>query len=82
MSDRIDHIESAIHEIISTDLDDPHPIRHSSTNHSATNSDVGDKTNASDRGQAGQKSTGSEGDQSLLLAEPPAGMMSGSSGSP
>lgn len=82
MSDRIDHIESAIHEIISTDLDDPAPIRQSSNNPSAANSEVGEKTGASDRSQAGQSSTGSEGNQSLLLAEPPVGMLSGSSGSP
>lgn len=82
MSDRIDQIETSIHDLISTDLDhDHHQQQQRYPAVSASNSDVDDSR---DNGQVGNvESPGGNGsragsEQSLLLAEPPLGVVEGS----
>lgn len=83
MSDRIDQIETSIHDLISTDLDhDHHQQQQQYSAVSVSNSDPDDSR---ENGQAGRNGEGQEGnesragsEQSLLLAEPPLGVVEGS----
>jgi hypothetical protein len=71
MSDRIDQIETSIQEVISTDLD--HRPSQPLINTSYANSDSEDNLNSGRAGSLG----GNNSDQSLLLAEPPLGVLDG-----
>jgi hypothetical protein len=87
MSDRIDQIETSIHDLISTDLDHDHHHHQQQQQQqypavSASNSDLDDSR---DDGQAGRDVEGhgengnrAGSEQSLLLAEPPLGVVEGS----
>jgi hypothetical protein len=83
MSDRIDQIETSIHDLISTDLDhDHHQQQQQYPAVSVSNSDLDD---SHDDGQVGRDVEGQGGngsragsEQSLLLAEPPLGVVEGS----
>jgi hypothetical protein len=86
MSDRIDQIETAIHDIISTDLDaDPTPLPRTGSDLTITVGEKSDSvglTNRTKDEEGGITKSEDNSDQSLLLAEPPVGMMQGSPGSP
>jgi hypothetical protein len=87
MSDRIDQIETSIHDLIATDLDHDHHHHQQQQQQqypavSVSNSDLDDSR---DDGQAGRDVEGQGGnesragsEQSLLLAEPPLGVVEGS----
>ncbi|KAH8090873.1 hypothetical protein HD553DRAFT_303632 [Filobasidium floriforme] len=87
MSDRIDQIETSIHDLISTDLDHDHHHHQQQQQQqypavSVSNSDLDDSR---DNGQTGRDVEGQGGngsrvgsEQSLLLAEPPLGVVEGS----
>jgi hypothetical protein len=86
MSDRIDQIETAIHDIISTDLEsDSAPMSRTGSELAVAARDKSDSIgltgHSRDQGGDATKSD-NDGDQSLLLAEPPFGVMQGSPGSP
>lgn len=83
MSDRIDQIETSIHDLISTDLDhERHRQQQQYPAESVSNSDVDDSRDNEQaaRDVEGQGGNGSRAgsEQSLLLAEPPLGVVEGS----
>jgi hypothetical protein len=84
MSDRIDQIETSIHDLISTDLDHDHH-HHQQQQYPAVSVSNSDLDDSRADGQAGRDVEGQRGnesragsEQSLLLAEPPLGVVEGS----